>query len=602
MKYPAAVITILWDLKKSDEVEYTFLFDALNRIKTGASKDLVEKIRATTDKAKRNEYKAKLPCVLFSGQFMRRNSEACTQHSGYIILDFDDLMAKNQTRPEDFRDNMVEMPWVYAAFISPSGTGVKVLVKIPDNKTAHKGHFKALENYFSGIGYQVDPSGKDVSRVCYESYDPDIYINTECDGFTDYVNPDDAPPPIKPRNAGQTDYGKLNICATMIRKAEDGQKHHMLVKAATLAGGFIAAGLVREEDAIHVLESEIQAKSGVLDFRGAQKTIRDQIEYGKHKPIFDHVAEEAPLPKASSTASIRHLSGVWETMQDEFRNGKSKGETTHMPDLDENFKIKMGELTVWTGYPNSGKSEFVLQIALLKSILDGWKWAVFSPESYPENEFYDGLIHSLVGKSVDRDYANIMTETQYREAASFIQDHFYYIYPETAHTIEEIESNFDFCINEYGVKGVIVDPFNQLSRDFSMRDDQYLEGFLTKRKRYAINHQIAYWMMVHPKGDRKKNKDGEYDVLGFYDLSGGAMWANKIDNLMVIRRPFQESNPKSTVVEIHAKKIKKQRLVGIPGSKEYTFDRGKNRYYRNGKSPLDNINSEGTGDPRARVK
>ncbi|WP_128545109.1 BT4734/BF3469 family protein [Larkinella soli] len=596
-KYPMAPVTVLQNIFKPDEVEYTFLFDVLKRIQSGASRPMVEQIRKATDPDTQQKLKMKLPCILFSGQFIKRANEAITHHNGYIILDFDDL-----PDPAAFRDTLSDVPFVYAAFISPSGTGVKCLVKIPGNKTAHRGHFQALSRYFADMGYKVDPSGKDVARICFESWDPDLYINPECDEFTGYEVPDETPPQAATQ-ARHTDYGKLNICASMIRRAADGEKHNQLLKAARLAGGFIAAGQVREEDAIHVLESEVRDKPGVVNFHTAQKTIRDGIQYGKERPIYDHVPEDEPAPKTETTNGIRFLSGCWDEMVSEFKNGRLRGETTYMPDLDEHFTIKKGEVTVFTGYPNSGKSEFMLQMALFKSLFDGWKWAVFSPESYPEKDFYNGLIHAMVGKSVDIGYNNRMSDQQYAEAANFIQDHFFYIYPETAHTIEEVESNFDYCIKHHGVQGVIVDPYNQLSRDFSLRDDQYLEGFLTKRKRFSINQNIAYWMVVHPKGDRKKNKDGEYDLIGFYDLSGGAMWANKIDNLIVIRRPWQETDPSRTEVEAHVKKVKKQRLVGIPGMKEYTFSRASNRYYRFGKNPLDElINSDAQGRSDGKLK
>jgi len=60
--------------------------------------------------------------------------------------------------------------------LTPSGNGLKVIIKIPEcNADNHVYYFIALSDYFN-IEY-LDSAAKDVARVCYLSYDPDIYIN-----------------------------------------------------------------------------------------------------------------------------------------------------------------------------------------------------------------------------------------------------------------------------------------------------------------------------------------------------------------------------------------------------------------------------------------
>ena len=64
------------------------------------------------------------------------------------------------------------------------------------------------------------------------------------------------------------------------------------------------------------------------------------------------------------------------------------------------------------------------------------------------------------------------------------------------------------------------------------------------------------------------------------------MWGNKMDNIMVIHRPKFLTDPMDTTVEVHVRKIKKQKLVGIPGTCVFDFKRSTNRYYIDGISPL----------------
>jgi hypothetical protein len=145
------------------------LSTALDRIRQGKSKATVERIRSSEIKAERDELKKTLPCVCFSGQFTERKESALIRHSGLICLDFDQCDVKAK------KAELAGSPFVLAAWVSPSGSGVKALVKVPPEKERHRDYFAGLTDLFQGI----DQSGKDIARACFESYDPDIYINPE---------------------------------------------------------------------------------------------------------------------------------------------------------------------------------------------------------------------------------------------------------------------------------------------------------------------------------------------------------------------------------------------------------------------------------------
>ena len=88
-----------------------------------------------------------------------------------------------------------------------------------------------------------------------------------------------------------TDFQKVNIAAMMIAKAEEGKKHDILIKAATLLGGYIASGIVEEEVARYVLEREIQ-KRDIASLDAALKAIDDGILNGKKLPISEVLNNE----------------------------------------------------------------------------------------------------------------------------------------------------------------------------------------------------------------------------------------------------------------------------------------------------------------------
>ena len=168
-------ITIFKSIKDTDTPFYRDVRVILNRIKDGseATKDLVKRIRSEKRKPERQELKKLLPAICFSGTFNKRTDASLMQHSGLICLDFDGYV-KSKDLLQD-KETLSKNKYVFSVFVSPSGNGLKVLVKIPADAENHTNYFNSLEKYFNSQYF--DKTSKNLSRVCYESYDPLLHIN-----------------------------------------------------------------------------------------------------------------------------------------------------------------------------------------------------------------------------------------------------------------------------------------------------------------------------------------------------------------------------------------------------------------------------------------
>lgn len=527
--------------------------------------------------------KKKLPCILFAGKFTRRKDSALVEHSGFVILDFD-----HEENPAQKRDALKQYPFIYSAFISPTGRGVKAVVKIPAVISDHRARYNALQLVFP----ELDGTSVNESRICYMGADSGIWVNKEAIAFADKVEvaTQAVTAGSTERLSGGTNYRKIAVAVEMVRGALDGQKHITLLKAAKLLGGYIESGAVGELEAIYALETEIKNKN-IEDFPAAQKTIKEGIEFGKNTPIFELEREFHVRPTATiqpTETGVTTIDAVWDSMKKSFKEGKKRGETTHFFEFDKHFTWKRGEVTLIIGRPNFGKTEWAMQLMLFRSVFDGWKWAIFTPENCPADEFYDSLIHSYIGKTTDPYYGDQqMTMEEYEQGYRFIKNHFFYVYPEV-HTIEEIDANFIALIEKHDIDGCFIDPFNQLEISHNQRDDQFLSEFLRNKKRFATKYDLCFVISTHPKS-MSRDRNGGYPVPDLYDISGGAMWGNKIDNVMVVDRPEYAHDVSNPSVDIHVKKIKKQKLVGVPGIYPATFMRRTNRYYTTEGSPLDRV-------------
>ena len=168
-------ITIFQNIRDTSTPFFRDVSVVLQRVKDGNSKDLINQIRKEKDKEKRNILKKGLPAVCFSGQFNKREDSSIIEHSGLICLDFDGYTTIKSLQEE--RKKLQKDPFTFALFTSPSGNGLKVLVKIPKEVDNHKTYFNALEKHYNSEHF--DKACKNISRVCYESYDPKIYVNVK---------------------------------------------------------------------------------------------------------------------------------------------------------------------------------------------------------------------------------------------------------------------------------------------------------------------------------------------------------------------------------------------------------------------------------------
>jgi hypothetical protein len=172
----AFTVTIFKNIKSTEAPFFKDVSVAIDRIKTGNSKELIENIRGAEDKSVRQELKKGLASICFSGTFNKRNDNSLVEHSGLICLDFD-----GYEKNEDMliqKEAMTSDEHVYSVFVSPSGNGLKVLVKIPvTDADNHKKYFNGLKKHFNSEYFDV--SCVNVSRVCYESYDPLIFVNED---------------------------------------------------------------------------------------------------------------------------------------------------------------------------------------------------------------------------------------------------------------------------------------------------------------------------------------------------------------------------------------------------------------------------------------
>lgn len=120
------------------------------------------------------EAKRMLPGVMWSGRFSSRNTNALLGHSGLLCADLDEL----GERFGGVRAKLTASPHVWALFASPTGDGLKCVLRVAAVADRHKASFRAVEQHVRDLtGVQIDQSCSDLGRLCFLSYDPNVHFN-----------------------------------------------------------------------------------------------------------------------------------------------------------------------------------------------------------------------------------------------------------------------------------------------------------------------------------------------------------------------------------------------------------------------------------------
>lgn len=272
------------------------------------------------------------------------------------------------------------------------------------------------------------------------------------------------------------------------------------------------------------------------------------------------------------------VAGLYETdhyltkVLDLYARGEGKGESTGIAALDKLYTIVPGQVTVVTGLPSAGKSEFVDHVmASMAEALD-WRFAVCSFENPPATHIVK-LLEKYRRTAFYQGKAQRMQEADVRRGMSWITDHFYWIEQAdgAASNIDDIIERAKVAVMRYGVRGVVIDPYNYIDKPRDMAETEYVSELMTKLKQFAVGHEAHVWFIAHPT-KLKRDESGRIPPPGGYEISGSAAWYAKADCGLTVHRGLQDCE-----TEIHLWKVR-FKWVGKQGMTMLAYDPETGRY------------------------
>jgi len=232
------------------------------------------------------------------------------------------------------------------------------------------------------------------------------------------------------------------------------------------------------------------------------------------------------------------------------------------PGLHENYKLRVGDLTVVTGVPSHGKSAFVGDIACRMALRHKWPVCFAAFEQAPQLDhrrmlrswFGGGLVNSLDAETLDK-------------ADRWIDEYFSFVVPdaESYPTVDWCLERFAAAALRYGTRLFILDPWNELEHDRAERVSltEHVGAALRDFKAFARKYEAHMIVVAHPAKMRRE-PDGKYPIPSLYDISDSSHWYNKADVGIIVHRSEEE-----TLIRVAKSRYHDQ--IGKPGDAKVKY-------------------------------
>jgi len=253
-------------------------------------------------------------------------------------------------------------------------------------------------------------------------------------------------------------------------------------------------------------------------------------------------------------------------VRDIIANGITPGIQLGWRDVDDLIRIRPQQLTIVTGIPSRGKSEFTDAAAANLAINEKWKTAFFTPENRNISFHMMKMINRLSGRTIGGNWNGFqsISQDEIEVSIKFCDQHFFWLDPDKMSdlSIDGLLSEMRQMVGKYGINQFIIDPWNEIDhKKGRMTEADYVSWATGQLKRFARKYNVHIVLVAHPKIMNKDNR-GEYLVPKPYDISGGANWYNKADNMITVHRTVVGQF--THITQIHIMKVK-DKFDGRPG-------------------------------------
>lgn len=248
------------------------------------------------------------------------------------------------------------------------------------------------------------------------------------------------------------------------------------------------------------------------------------------------------------------MDDMYEQVVDYYENGYPMGITADIPEFDPLLSFYPGQLTIITGSPGSGKSEFLDWLMARIAKIHKWEWGICSFECPPPIH-----VTKLAEKFTDKAFAyrkdpnQRMTRMEFDYAIGMIDKYFHFINLSLITiTMEGLIKKAEELVKMKGIKGLLFDPWNCIEAKYSGENEtKYVLECLNMLIAFAEKYKVHVFLVAHPTKLRRDQRTGKLEIPNLYSISGSAHFFNRTHNGISVYRDFA-----TNTVDIYVQKVK----------------------------------------------
>jgi twinkle protein len=235
--------------------------------------------------------------------------------------------------------------------------------------------------------------------------------------------------------------------------------------------------------------------------------------------------------------------------------GLPRGSSTGWPSVDKLYTVGLGQLTLITGWPGSGKSEWLDALLVNLAKREKWRFVIFSPENWPLALHHAKIIEKYIGKPFNPGPTPRLDEEELDAAEEWMDGKFFFAKPEKPNIFAILDEANRIVTAGNAKAGLVLDPWNQLEhyRPIGMSETEYVSQTLSEVMNWVRERDCHMWLVAHPS-KMQRTKEGKLPIPTPHDVSGSANFWNKPDNCITIWR--DQSDYKKKEVDVHVQKIR----------------------------------------------
>ena len=258
-------------------------------------------------------------------------------------------------------------------------------------------------------------------------------------------------------------------------------------------------------------------------------------------------AKQCPLENVITAKDVA------QDLEDFYLNGHQKGYGIGLSEFDNIFTTYTKQFIVVTGFPSSGKSDFVDQMCVGYNMLYQWKIGYASTENFPAYLHVDKIVRKFYGQKPDK---KTVRSKAWKEAIDHVSDNFFHINFDDGFDLDKVLTKGAELVKRKGIRCLVIDPFNKVryKEGKNLNINDYTNSYLNKIDAFCKVNDVLVILVAHPTKPEKI--DGKLIPPTFYDVKGGGEFYDMSPHGLLVHRDRTEEGLSSNAVKVKVLKVK----------------------------------------------